>query len=74
MNSFNGIATENSVVLSVSKNVIHHNYGVNGTSTGIYCYSGADVNIVENTIKKCDFGSANGGNGVLIYTMDVQIK
>lgn len=74
VNSFNGIATENSVVLSVSKNVIHHNYGVNGTSTGIYCYSGADVNIVENTIKKCDFGSANGGNGVLIYTMDVQIK
>lgn len=74
VNSFNGIASENTVALSIYKNTILRVNGSNGTSTGVYCYSGADVNIVENLIKKCDFGSGNGGNGVLIYTMDVQVK
>ncbi len=74
VNSFNGIASENTVALNIFKNTILRVSGSTGTSTGIYCYSGADVNIVENLIKKCDFGSGNGGNGVLIYTMDVQIK
>ena len=72
--SFNGIAEENSVAIVISQNKVFKVSGNTGTSTGIFCNSGADVNIVGNFIRKCDFGSGNGGNGIMIYTYDVQTK
>jgi hypothetical protein len=72
--SCNVIALEASVSFNITKNNIYNILGQYGSSTGIYCNSGADVNITENTIRKCDFGSSNNGNGILIYTIDVQTK
>ncbi len=72
--SCNGFLFESSVSFNLTKNKIFNLKGLNGNSTGIYCYSGADFNITENTIKNCDFGSSNNGSGVLIYTVDVQTK
>jgi PKD repeat protein len=72
--SCNGISVESCVAFTLSKNKIYNLIGNYGSSTGIYCNSGADVNITENTIRKCDFGSSNNGNGILIYTIDVQTK
>lgn len=70
----NGMSLESCVAFNLSKNKIYNLTGSYGNSTGIYCYSGADFNIVENSIRKCDFGSSSNGSGVLIYALDVQLK
>ena len=72
--SCNGISVESCVAFTLSKNKIYNLKGNYGNSTGIYCYAGADLNIVENSIRKCDFGSASNGSGILIYTISVQTK
>jgi PKD repeat protein len=72
--SCNGISVESCVAFTLSKNKIYNLKGNYGNSTGIYCYAGADFNIVENSVRKCDFGSASNGSGILIYTLSVQTK
>jgi PKD repeat protein len=71
---FNGIAIDNSELISIKQNEFYKVNGLTGTSTVVYATYCSDINTIGNKVRKCDFGSSNSGSLVTFYFIVVGCK
>lgn len=69
---FSGVLAQYSEQVSVSRNRFYDVEGDRGDAYGIYSQNGDDVKIEENSFRKLDLGSANTGDGTLIYCNEME--
>ena len=69
---FSGVLAQYSEQVSISRNRFYDVEGDRGDAYGIYAQYGDDVKIEENRFRKLDFGSANLGDGTLIYCNEME--
>jgi hypothetical protein len=70
--SFYGIFSQFGEQVRISKNRLYDIRGNIGYSYGIYSQYGDDVHLDSNRLRKIDFGSKNGGDGVMIFGYEMQ--
>lgn len=71
---FNGIAIDNSELISIKQNEFYNINGITGTSTVVYATNCSDFSVIGNKVRKCDFGSLNAGSLVTYYFISVGCK